>query len=378
MKLVFFINSLSTGGAERVISKLANFFADQGHEVTLLTLTGIETDYYQVSASVRRVSLNAGQLSKGPVSALTNNLRRIAKTARVFRRLRPDCIVAFMPTANVLAVIADQLSGRAGRTRVIVSERVHPEFTKPSRARDFLKRTTYPRATQTVVLSVQTAQWLQDQQNIRNSKVIPNGIALPLARQKPTVEPADLFDVTDRIILLVGRISDQKQPMVALSAFDDIAESLPDWHLVYLGSGDLNCSFQQALEAARFANRIHHIKRAGNVADWYERADLFLSTAKYEGSPNALMEAMAHGCPVIAFDCPTGPADLIRDGENGLLLPLAPTSTQSKRLSQAIRTLTADATLRKRLAKSATHVCESHSEQQFFGRWSDLILGSQA
>lgn len=376
MKLVFFINSLSTGGAERVISKLADFYAAQGHDVTLLTLTGIDTDYYRVSAAVRRVSLNAGQLSTGPVSALVNNLRRIAKAARTFRRLRPDVVVAFMPTASVLAVVAKLLAGRA-RTRVLVSERVHAEFAGQSRARNLLKRVTYPRAAHTIVLSPLTAQWLQQHLNIKNCKVIPNGITLPLAEQKPIINPQDRFVDADKIILLVGRISDQKQPLLALDAFNAIAQSLPDWHLVYIGSGDLNDALTQGIATSKFTKRIHHMGRVGNMGDWYKRADLFLSTAKYEGSPNALMEAMAHGCPVIALDCPTGPGDLIRDLDNGLLLPIAPVQSQNTRLSQAIRTLAGDAPLRDQLGQAAARIAHSHSDEQFFHRWSAVILGPQ-
>ncbi|NKB98587.1 MAG: glycosyltransferase [Pseudomonadales bacterium] len=367
MKLLFFINSLSSGGAERVITKLASHYGDANHEASLVTLTSLDSDYYSVSPSVTRISLGAGGLSTGVVNAVANNLRRHSKLRQLIRRMKPDAIIAFMPTANVLAVLA------AGKTAVIVSERVHPAFDPASKLRFWFKRFAYRRASQVVVLSQISSDWLQEKMGIEPCVIIPNGIALPLPCEQPNVDPSAYIDAEARLILVVGRVSDQKQPFVALAAFEQFAAQSQNWHLVLIGSGDLDNTLKQAVQQSPHANCIHLVPRAGNISAWYKRANIFLSTAKYEGSPNALMEAMAHGCPVLALDCPTGPADLIDNNSNGLLLPLEPTTDQAERISQALLALGNNDTLRKRLGERAANITNTHSDQTFFQRWTTLL-----
>jgi glycosyltransferase involved in cell wall biosynthesis len=372
MKLLFFINSLSSGGAERVISKLANHYGDAGHDVTLATLTSIDSDYYSVSPSVARVSINAGQVSTGIASAIANNLKRYIKVRALFRRLEPDTIIAFMPTANVLAVLATFALSKSAMP-VIVSERVHPAFDPTSKIRFWFKKFTYRRAQSVVVLSTLSAAWFEHEMNVGSCTVIPNGVALPLPIETAIIAPQDYVSSDSKLLLVVGRISDQKQPFVALAAFQALIAEDPSWQLVFIGSGDLENDLTQTVQQSSYAENVHHIRRAGNISDWYERANLFLSTSKFEGSPNALIEAMAHGCPVIAFDCPTGPAELITHEENGLLLPLGPQSTQAKRVSTALLKLAASDSLRQKIGEQASNVTKTYSDLVFFQRWTELL-----
>jgi glycosyltransferase involved in cell wall biosynthesis len=110
--------------------------------------------------------------------------------------------------------------------------------------------------------------------------------------------------------------------------------------------------------------------RAGNTSDWYRRADLYVMSSHYEGFPNALCEAMAHGCAAVSFDCDTGPRDIIRHGENGLLV--SPVG-DSQALSSALDELMGNDKLRHRMSKKALDVRQRYSMECILLKWDELF-----
>lgn len=118
--------------------------------------------------------------------------------------------------------------------------------------------------------------------------------------------------------------------------------------------------------------RVHFPGVVGNIGDWYSACEMFILPSRFEGFPNVLLEAMASGCACVACDCPTGPADLIRDGENGLLLPEAASDLE---LANTITTLHRDARLRRRLGQAAQHVREQFSDAQLAQRFIEALNG---
>src|SRR5690606_13846874 len=109
----------------------------------------------------------------------------------------------------------------------------------------------------------------------------------------------------------------------------------------------------------------------GNVAHWYERADLFVLSSRAEGFPNVLVEAMASGCAVVATRCDAGPAEIVRDGEDGLLV--APNDIDA--LAGALDALMGDDALRKRLARRATEARHRFAEDAILDRWEGFFVG---
>ena len=124
-----------------------------------------------------------------------------------------------------------------------------------------------------------------------------------------------------RLLLAVGRLVEQKGFDWLLAAFCELAQKHPRWDLVILGEGPLRAELEGAARSARLEGRVFLPGRMGNLGEWYEHADLYVMSSRYEGFGNTLVEGLAHGLPAVSFDCDTGPRDIIRHEIDGLLVP---------------------------------------------------------
>jgi glycosyltransferase involved in cell wall biosynthesis len=114
---------------------------------------------------------------------------------------------------------------------------------------------------------------------------------------------------------------------------------------------------------------VHLPGRFGNVGEWYQRSDIFVLSSRNEGFPNVLLEAMASGCPCVAFDCDTGPRDLIKHGHNGMLVP----AEDIQAFANTLQKVMADQALRDRLSSNAILVRDCFCEHKIFKKWKEVI-----
>ena len=283
MRLLFYIHSLSAGGAERVISKLTSHLAaecdsqgERQYDVTLLTQAPLGSDRYPLHPAVQRQSLLTGQVSRNLAEAVFNNLRRIWRLRREIRQSKPDVVIAFMPTANILSLIATTGLG----IPVLVSERNYPPCSRIGGLRRWLQQRLYPRAHTVVAVSQGIARWLEAHWQLQNVVTIANGTSLPLPLTDPVVSTDQVGDA--RLILFVGRMVEQKQPLTALEVFAHLRTD-DDWRLVMIGRGPLSDQVAQEIERRRLSGRVHRIEHVGNLQDWLERSEILLFPSRYEG-----------------------------------------------------------------------------------------------
>ena len=170
-----------------MLAKLADHWADQGNDVTLVTSATREHDYHPVTEQVRLESLHAARQSRNAIHAMYNNWRRIWRLRGAIRKHQPDVVISFMAAANVVAMLAATLSGRA--PRVIIAEHTNPRFLGLSGLRLWLARRLYPKAAHLVSISQDCSAWFEEQLNCRNVTTITNSVHLPLARQAPELTP---------------------------------------------------------------------------------------------------------------------------------------------------------------------------------------------
>lgn len=365
MRIFFLISSLSSGGAERVTANLANYWAGKGREVSVVTLSSEAEDFYELHPAVKRVALHLKKESANPFTAIVNNLRRVLALRLLLRQIKPDVAVAMMPAANIqLTLAAIGLAGIA----TIGAERCHPPQLPLAAAWAVLRVRTYGLLNAVVALTEESAAWLRQNVNVKNVVVIPNAATWPLIEQEPRLKlPALSMD--SRVILAVGRLSEEKQFDLLINVFSRVSSHFPNWMLVILGEGPNRSSLEDQIKSIGLVDRILLPGCAGNMRRWYELGSLFVMTSRFEGFPNALAEAMAHGLPAVSFDCDTGPRDIIRHEVDGLLVP----SGDSDALERALERMMSDEQLRRRFGKVAIEARERFSLERITGMWEQLF-----
>ncbi|MPW17418.1 glycosyltransferase [Paraburkholderia sp. CNPSo 3157] len=366
MKIVMFIYSMQCGGAERVTANLANEWSAHGWEVSVVSIASAKDDFYPLNAGIRRISLNLSGASRSFSTSVTSNLQRLMALRRLLRELSPDVVVGVMTTASVLAILA-----RLGLPcRVIATEHTHPPRLPLNVLWRNLRRCTFRFSDCVVALTTDSKRWLEEHCNCANVKVIPPPFTWPIARTEPVVPPESVISAKRKVLLAAGRLSKEKGFDVLIAAFASIARPLSQWDLVIVGEGSDRSALENQIESLGLEGRIFLAGRVGNVSDWYERADLFVLSSRYEGLPMTLVEAMASGCAAVSYDCDTGPRDIITHGDNGLLVRSVGDPDE---LADALNALMSRDHVREQMASRATAVAETFSGSRTMALWRQIL-----
>lgn len=356
-RILWVISSLSAGGAERVVTELANAFAERGHSVAVLTLAASDSDHYRLDRRVERIALNVIWDSTSLWQSLAGNWRRCRMIRASVRRVRPDVVVSFIEQTNVRVLSAMLGSG----IPIIVSERTDPRRHKVGCAWNAARRLLYPFAARVVVQTEGVADWARRITKDKRVRVIPNFVrTLP---QAPDERPEQMR------VLAVGRLDRQKGFDVLLRAFASSALAERGVRLTILGEGPERHALEDLADELGLAQAVEMPGVVQNPESWMQQATVYVLPSRYEGFPNVLLEAMAMGCPVIAADCDSGPRDIIRHGENGFLFPVEDVDA----LAAALKKLIDDAPLRARLGSEAVKVRGRYSRDGIVSQWVELI-----
>lgn len=366
MKILLFIHSLHYGGAERVAMNLSSEWVAQGWEVSVATLTSTASDFYSLPASVERITLDLAGATGGPAGAVFANARRMLALRRVLRQVKPDVVLGIETRPSILAILA----GLGLPCKVIATEHIHPPMLSEGKFWEFLRRWTYPLADKVVALTEKSKAWLQDHCHCKAVTVIPNSISLPIPVVEPVVPPQKIVGPERRVLLAAGRMAEQKGFDILIDSFARIASAFPGWDLVIVGDGHDRRALEAQVTVAGLRNRVLLPGQVGNMPDWYERADLYVLSSRFEGFSMTIVEAMASGCAVVSFDCDAGPGDIITHGHDGLLVQAV---GDPQELANALSTLMKDDETRALMASRARAVVDKFSVARVFSMWRDVF-----
>lgn len=365
-RITFVISSLRAGGAERVLSRMANYWAERDWPVTMVTLEPASSDFYALHPAVERVGLDVSGMSTTVWRAVRSNLHRIRALRRAIRASRPEIVISFMVPTTVVTLLA----ARTERVPVIVSERMDPRAPL-SRMWAWLRRLTYPLAQAVVVQTLEARQWAHGFMRSDAVHVIPNPVSTSL-RANASADVADVageFDGGGGHIIGVGRMDAQKGFDLLVRAFATCRDRRPGWTLTILGDGEERPRLKALAEQLGIAP---HVRLPGTVPDptpFLRRADLFVLSSRSEGFPNALLEAMALGVPVVATNCSSGPRLIVRDDVDGLLVP----SDDVGALADAMAALMDDEPRRLRMGENAMAVNTRFEIDRVMQTWETVI-----
>ena len=323
LRVVFMIDSLKLGGAERVLLRWACWGRNEGWQVLVITRHGSGRDAYPMPEGVER-------WVEPRLSPLLERLGWFAFPWRLLalRQMLCDYRTDVVVGVTTLPAVKVLLASMGLRVRTVVSERNYPPAKPPSLPWRWLRRFTYPKADLHFVQTKPVGSWLRQHCGVTRQRLLPNPVSWPLPDREPVLSPDDCLPPEVPLILAAGTKSHQKGFDRLMPVFAELGQRTPNLHLALLGlaPGSYHGRDQQAELRQLLGDSVDLQRRlllpgvSGSMAGWYERATVFVLPSRFEGFPNVLLEAMAAGCACIASDCLTGPSDLIRHGENGLLL----------------------------------------------------------
>ncbi|NHF61540.1 glycosyltransferase family 4 protein [Flavobacteriaceae bacterium TP-CH-4] len=354
--IAFVINSLSSGGAERVVSILANSLV-RTYNVIIITFIDAPI-FYDLDKEIKIRNCTAKiEPSKNPFQAISSNLLLIRKIGYFLKKDRVDVCIGFMTTANILAVIAS----KTRNIPVLISERNNPYLEDNSIPRywKIFRRFAYPKANFLIVQTDGIKEFYKKFIRQNRLKIIPNPI-------NPSFKKTDGIG-RENIILNVGRLSDQKAQDILIRAFANIRPK--DWKLHIVGEGEKKEILESLIDDLNMSGQIELLGTSENIEELYGNSKIFAFTSIFEGFPNALLEAMHFGLACISTDCPTGPRELITDGENGYLIPV----NDIKALENKLIFLMNNEQEIKRIGNAASIYTQKYQADRIVSKWEDLL-----
>jgi GalNAc-alpha-(1->4)-GalNAc-alpha-(1->3)-diNAcBac-PP-undecaprenol alpha-1,4-N-acetyl-D-galactosaminyltransferase len=360
MHIALIISSLSPGGAERVLSQLANAWVSGGHKILIITFSAPSAlPFYHLDERVYLYQLDQLVREKSsPLCRLKNIIKRILKLRQAVKRVKPDVVISFVDVTNITALLA----GIRLQVPFIVCERTHPQYYRLPAVYNRLRLMTYFWADKVICQTTSAAGYFKNISH-RKKAIIPNYVKKPEYQKKE----ADVLRPVQKIIS-AGRLCPHKGFATLITAFSEIVHHKPDLTLTIYGEGEE----RQNLEALILKlNLTTHVFLPGIVQDIENvmiQADLFVFPSHYEGFPNVLCEAMAVGLPVIASNG-SGNIDIIREGIDGRVFVVG----DAEQLKKLMEELIEDAPQRVKLSKGAIALPDRFSQASILEIW-DAVL----
>lgn len=352
MKIMFYINTLGRGGAERVVVNLASAFYNSGIDIVLVNSFKVENEY-EYEDGIKRICLDDNRKK----SRLVRNLKRIFKLRRACLKEKPDVLISFMAEPNFRTILATF----GLKTKTIISVRNDPEKEYSGKLGTFVGRYILKYADGCVFQTEDASCWFPEKLRVK-SIIIPNAV------QKKFFEVQ--WNPQKKEIVAIGRLVPQKDYVNLIRAMVIVQNKVTDVKLLIYGEGPEKTKIEALIEELDLSETIALKGVTSDVQSVLSKAACFVLCSEYEGMPNSLMEALTVGVPSVATDCPCGgPKYLIKQQTNGILVPVH----DEKKLADALIKILLNDEFAKTLHTNAVVSSIKYSEEKVSSLWLQYI-----
>ena len=353
MKVLFIASSLSYGGAEKMLTFVANGLSEKKHIVSIANLMEEQEEVQPLTKDIkveRIITKNTRYIEK---------LEKIRKLRQYIKNEGPDIVVAFKSTPAWIACLATTFL----HVPVIFSERCDPYIENLKRWRTYPYWKLINHAAGAVFQTEGAKEYFSKELQGR-SAVIPNPVA-QVARD------GEQSDQKEKSFVSFGRFENrQKRYDVMIDAFSIFNKTHPDYKLKLYGTGEDEQEIRQWVKEKELQDAVLFMGYAGTPYKQMKNGDIFLITSDYEGISNAMLEAMAAGFPVISTDSsPGGARMVIQNRENGLLVPAG----DSQKVAEALSEFADNDELRNKCANQAKDVSIRFEPCKILEQWETYL-----
>lgn len=309
MKILIFIGSLQTGGAERVTSLMCNFWCEQGHEVTLVTSVPLGNDFYYLDEKINRVSLGFNFEKKGVISSIIEHARRLRRMKNLIKTGKFEVVIGCTSTLATRVAFFSVFNRTS--TKFIGWE--HSNYLYyPGKLKRSLRKYLYTKLDSVVLLTKRDVEGYSSNSNL---VVIPN----PVTSQKNSKQKR-AKRINKWSAVAVGSLIEIKGFDRMIEVAIKVYEENKNFTLHIYGGGPKEEYLKELVEQENATDYIKLMGVSSKLPEILFEYDIYLMTSLTEGMPMVILESFSTGLPVVAMDCPTGPKELIGNDQFGRLV----------------------------------------------------------
>lgn len=354
MNIAFLINDMTrSGGTERITATLANSFTRHGHDVTIISNQRENCQlHFNLSPDIRVIYVHSNYEKKvRRFLMIFKYFKTIPLLKKVLKNNHFDFIIGQSFPMNAMLYFAND------KTKHIACEHIYYSYYPNKIIRAF-RLFIYKKTSAVIVLNADDYTCFN--KHIHNVKLIPN---MNYLKQSNTQSA-----LTNKIIISAGRLNPQKGFDLLVEAMSIVTRKHNDWVLHIYGKGACREQLEEQIHALHLEENVILKGNSNDLAKAYLDSSLYVLPSRFEGFGLVLIEAASFGLPIVSFDCPSGPSDILK-GDLGILVP----NGDVKQLAEAIIRMIESPQLRVSYARKGKEIVEKYDEDKIYPLWNELF-----
>ena len=355
--IIFIIHKFTFGGAEKVAKNILEFWISEGRRVELITIEESDNNFYKIPKYINHKNIGINKPSKNIFSKIYKNIVVIYRLRSQIKSINASRVLSFLTRTNVQTILACINLGK----KVIISERNDTAQQRHMKLISILRRFLYRFADLVTANSKNSINDMKRYVPYSKLVFIPNMVRIPNKIAKPD---------KSKIIINVGRLVSQKHQDILIEAFVELFDRHKEWYIKLLGEGDKRDYLISLTKKNKLNDNVIFCGLIHDPKPYYISAGIFVLPSIYEGTPNALLEAMAYGLPCIISDTLPGALEIVNNGVNGLVFQ----SGNKIDLANKLQTLMNNPGLRKKLGLQARNSVKHFKPKIINNEWNRILF----